>query len=70
MSGPEEGARTEAEPEFTAAQQEFIQWKQVTILIAKSIVISCATLVLPAWPYGNYGNHDVKVFPVTSAEAR
>ena len=25
MRGPEEGARTEAEPEFTAAQQEFIE---------------------------------------------
>ena len=49
MSGPEEGARTEAEPEFTAAQQEFIERKQVYVsdhkLIAKSIVISCATLV-------------------------
>ena len=50
MSGTEEGARTEAEPEFTAAQQEFIERKQVYISdhINSKINCYCATLVLPA----------------------
>ena len=41
MSGPEEGARTEAEPEFTAAQQEFIERKQVYVSDHINSKINC-----------------------------
>ena len=41
MSGPEDGARTEAEPEFTAAQQEFIERKQVYVSDHINSKINC-----------------------------